>query len=412
MKGGFIKWIREHYNRIINSIAFYPAFISLAFVFLSWVMLQFDFSEEGKNLKLHWGWLRLQDADTARNIAATIAAGILSLTVFSFSMVMIVMTQAASQMSNRLLESMIGNRLQQVVLGFYIGTIVYALLLLTSIRAVDSGVHVPALSVYLLMFITIGDIFLFISFLHYVTQSVKYETIINRIRRRGLKAMESMLKTCSNFVYLPEVEFPLEVTVLQMKQTGYYQGFNLKMLMQLAQEENLQVRLLHSAGTFLLHGAPLLQVSAPKLDKEPEEKLYRCIDVFTGERIEQNYYYGFRHLTEVAVKALSPGINDPSTAVHSLHALGELLAWRINNNLPLVFADNAGVPRIFNRELSVDELVYAFLFPVWDYGKNDRYVQSAFIHLLSQLLLLDRGRQNTAMEKLLNQVKAAEAGTG
>ena len=90
-------------------------------------------------------------------------------------MVMIALNQAASQMSNRVLSSMIENRFQQIVLGFYIGTIVYALFLLSTIRDINSGVYVPALSIYLLILLTVIDIFLFIYFLDYVTQTVKYE---------------------------------------------------------------------------------------------------------------------------------------------------------------------------------------------------------------------------------------------
>ena len=80
-------------------------------------------------------------------------------------------------MSNRVLNSMIENRFQQVILGIYIGTIVYALFLLSTIRDISSGIYVPAFSIYLLILLTVIDIFLFIYFLDYVTQTVKYETV-------------------------------------------------------------------------------------------------------------------------------------------------------------------------------------------------------------------------------------------
>ncbi len=82
---------------------------------------------------------------------------------------MILLNQAASQMSNRMLDSMIGNKFQQIILGFYIGTIVYSLFLLSTIRDITSGIYVPALSIYLLLLFTVVDIFLFIYFLHYLT---------------------------------------------------------------------------------------------------------------------------------------------------------------------------------------------------------------------------------------------------
>ena len=109
-------WVRRHYRQITGSIAFLPAFIALLFALLAAVMFWFDHSDLGMHLKESLHWLRLKDASAARAITTTIAAGIITLTVFSFSMVMIVLNQAASQLTNRVLEQLIENRFQQLVL--------------------------------------------------------------------------------------------------------------------------------------------------------------------------------------------------------------------------------------------------------------------------------------------------------
>ena len=100
------------FQRIVNSIAFFPAFIALLYLVLSYIMISLDFSETGKEIKAQLEWLKLKDASTARSIISVIAAGVLSLTVFSFTMVMVILNQAASQMSNRVLDKLIGNRFQ------------------------------------------------------------------------------------------------------------------------------------------------------------------------------------------------------------------------------------------------------------------------------------------------------------
>lgn len=87
----FSKWLRIYYHKIIESIAFYPAIIAIGFLGLSWGMLVFDFSSYGKEIKSSLNWLSLKDASTARTIISTVAGAIISLTVFSFSMVMIVL---------------------------------------------------------------------------------------------------------------------------------------------------------------------------------------------------------------------------------------------------------------------------------------------------------------------------------
>ena len=251
------KWIRIYYNKMVESIAFYPALIATGFLGLSWAMLVLDFSPFGKEVKSSLSWLSLKDAGTARTIISTVAGAIISLTVFSFSMVMIVLNQAASQMSNRVLTSMIENRFQQVILGIYIGTIVYALFLLSTIRDISSGIYVPALSIYLLIVLTVIDIFLFIYFLDYVTQTVKYETVINRVRNHTFKTMESDFREV-------EQEKPtwlnLPSALINSQKSDYFQGFNQSKLLDLTEKYQVKVSFLFRQGDFVLKGTPCMQV--------------------------------------------------------------------------------------------------------------------------------------------------------
>jgi len=238
MKFNLPKHFRIYYNKITGSIAFYPALLAISFLLLTWVMLVIDFSEWGKNIKANTSWLSLKDATTARSIISTIAGAIISLTVFSFSMVMIVLNQAASQMTNRVLSSMIGNRFQQTVLGFYIGTIVYALFLLSTIRDISSGVYVPALSIYLLILLTVIDIFLFIYFLDYVTQTVKYETVITRVQKKTMRKMQEEYnqdkQQISTWKELPYVE-------IKTPKSNNFQGFNKTFLLEICAKEDLYI---------------------------------------------------------------------------------------------------------------------------------------------------------------------------
>lgn len=117
-----LQWLTQHYRRIVGSIAFLPAIIALLFLAVAVSMVYFDFSEQGRNIKNNLHWLSLKDASTARSIISAVVTGIISLAVFSFSLVMIILNQTAANMSNRILDQLIGNRFQQVVLGFYIGS--------------------------------------------------------------------------------------------------------------------------------------------------------------------------------------------------------------------------------------------------------------------------------------------------
>jgi len=404
----FSKWIRKNYNKITGSIAFYPAIIAFGFLLLSWLMLEFDYSQAGKNFKSFVSWIRLNDASTARSIVSTIVGGIISLTVFSFTMVMILLNQAASQMSNRMLSSMIGNRFQQIILGFYIGTIVYALFLLSSIRDIDSGIYVPALSIYLLLLLTVGDIFLFIYFLHYVTQSVKFETIITRVHKKTLHALNRICTDEYPQVYTtPETKGQ----IIFMLSSDYYQGFNERELMKFACEHEGTIQFLHPAGAYLLKGSPLLTFySTKQLKEEGIKKIFTPIDLYNGQPIEQNPYYGYHQLAEVAIKALSPGINDPETAVLSIHALTDLLLYRLNHYIKNVFKDENNIPRIVTVEWNFEQLFGKCYNPIWNYGKDDLYIQNSLTSMLEQLKQADTEGNHTALFNVfLNKLKAKKA---
>ncbi|MBK9421385.1 MAG: DUF2254 domain-containing protein [Flavobacteriales bacterium] len=326
-------WTRTNLYRVVDSIAFYPALMVLLYIGVAAGMIWFDLSGPGLKLKGHLGWLSLRDASAARAIISTIAGGIITLTVFSFSMVMIVLNQAASQLSNRLLDRMIGNRFQQLVLGAYIGTIVYALLLLSTIREHDTGSSVPALSTYLLILAAIVDIILFIYFLHFITQEVKYEVIIANIHSETLGSMEKDCSLPQPAVGTPLPEVPFAVAPAT---AGVYEDFDLEGLVRFCQRNDVCVEFTHLPGTFILAGAPLLTTDRP-LGHELQHELLRHVPLAPTGTVEANYTYGFRQLTEIAMKALSPGINDPGTAMLSLRAIPAV-------HLPLGTSSKAPVP--------------------------------------------------------------------
>ncbi len=401
MKQVVIKWVKVTVNKVVNSIAFLPAVIAIIFLLLSFAMVEFDFSATGKNIKSNLHWLSLKDANTARSICSAIVGGILSLAVFSFSMVMILLNQAASQMSNRILGKLIGNRFQQIVLGFYIGTIVYALFLLSTIRDINSGIYVPAISTYLLIAFTITDIFLFIYFLHYITDSVKFETIIHRIYDSTKAEMNKKCLLKGDEVFTPDASEAIKI--LSYK-SGLYQGFEKNGLISLCKKENVSVAFLQPVGTYLIKGTPILSVSfSESLPDNFEEKLHVLINIHRGQQISTGYFYGFSHLMEIAVKALSPGINDPGTAVISLHALGDLLAFRQGHFPEVHLRDEDGIIRVKVHEKSFGEMFADTILPIWDYGKKDRLIQKEMFNILTQLKL---NSTEPLIDRLLSCVNA------
>ena len=395
-----LQWISSRWRQTVHSIAFLPGVIAFLFLLLSVLMVFFDESVAGKAIKANWHMLRLRDASTARTIISAISAGIISLTVFSFSMVMIVLNQAASQMSNRVLDKLIGNRFQQLILGFYIGTIVYSLFLLSTIRDVDQGIYVPSLSTYLLIVMTVLDIFLFIYFLHYITQSVKYEIIIDRIHDH---TKQSLKQTCRLDIEADEIKGEAGYT-LAAPESGILTGFDREGLLKLMEKTDLRLSFLFPLGTFLLQGTPFLSFSSDNGEEimKWKDKIFLHITIAREESVDDDYNYGLRQLMEVAIKALSPGVNDPGTAVASLRALINLLAYRLKHYPSNVIRDEKGTIRIITKELRFDQLFDEVIQPIWDYGKNDRLLRNEMRVMLAQLL---RIRHHPAISRQLARVQ-------
>jgi uncharacterized membrane protein len=395
------KWIKEKSQQFFNSIALIPAVVVFIFLLFSAAMIYLDYSDTGKELKANIGWIRLKDSSTARTIVSVIAAGLISITVFSFSMVMVVLNQAASQLSNRVIDRLIGNRLQQFILGFYIGTIIYSLLLLSSIRDIESGIFVPALSTYMLIFLSVVAIFLFVFFLHFITQSIKYAVIIQRIFTETQTSLEHSCRLSDEPVMVP-IKVGLPVPAYK---SGIFESFNSKQLVSLLKEQNCTVSFRFSPGQFVLKGIPLCFISHQqgKIPDELIENINEHIYIVEEESIQRNFYFGFRQLAEVAIKALSPGINDPGTAIESIRALVKLLAYRLHHFPDNTICGTDCVVRIITTEKSFEQIVDNTLLPVWDYGYKDRFVQNELKGLLLQLQSL---QDNYVIKKFLIKVQA------
>ncbi|HQV53230.1 MAG: DUF2254 domain-containing protein [Flavobacteriales bacterium] len=373
--------LRSGYRTVTGSIAFYPVVLALLFAVLSVGLIWFDLSGPGVQLKGKMGWMSLKDAEAARSIISTIASGIITLTVFSFSMVMIVLNQAASQLSNRVLDQLIGNRFQQVILGIYIGTILFALILLTTIRQGDTGNSVPALSTYTLILIAVLDIFLFIYFLHYITRSVKYEVIIQRIHAETRNAMAIQLTgdVPRTPVAHAQLQFAINATG-----SGTFTHVDAQSLLEICVEHSIAVEIIELPGSFIVAGAQLLLVDQPVPERVKQE-LLNAITLSSIENVDDNYAFGFRQLTEVAMKALSPGINDPGTALLALRSLFDLFAYRLLHYSKSSWYDDDGTFRVTLREWSFDLLFNATVLAIWDYGRTDRSIQYELAGLLPQL---------------------------
>nr|WP_266205107.1 DUF2254 family protein [Pontibacter kalidii] len=255
---------------LTSSIAFLPSIISVGFFMLAIGMLYFETLPISTALEERLPFELVRDEENARLILSTVAAGIISLTVFSFSMVMIVLSQATSNLSPRVIPGLTTVRSHQVVLGFYIGTIIYVLLLLLSYKTDKESAHTPAIAVLLGLAFGIICLVLFVYFIHSISQAIQLDNIVNSVFQKAAQALEVEKQVVSN-THAPDKSSNNDFKYTLYNNTnGYLRQVDLEGLRQLARQHQLQVKILVEVGTFTVEGTPLMQLTSDPRTPELE----------------------------------------------------------------------------------------------------------------------------------------------
>lgn len=372
------------YQRTLHSLAFYPSLIALGFLVLCLLSISLEYQPWLMALKARVEVGLVRDAENARLILGTVVAGIISLMVFSFSMVMVVLNNASSALSPRLIPGLVSSKSHQKTLGVYVGTILYAWLLTTTIEQ-GSADRVPSLGVLIALVLGIGCLGLFVYFIRSISQSIQVEHILTSIfhtTEHKLEAHADKHANCSTPLSWPtDQAWPVTCS----ERNGYFKELNTTLLNQLLCKHQLHMTLQVHRGFFVVAGHPLF-----KLDREVEEsvreELLDCFDFFIEEYVGSNYFFGCKQISEIAVKALSPGINDPGTAIKAIDLLSVLMVKRMAlpdwDMAPL--RDQA--PRLFYCELPFTELLLLVYGPIRNYAAGDVLVLGTLLQAFKNLL--------------------------
>lgn len=371
------------YRAILSSIAFYPTVITIGFFLLAIIALTLENKGLTSYLLDNIPFLVINNADTARTILSTFIGGLLSLMVFSFSMVMVILNQASSNYSPRLLPELISNKRHQIVLGFYLGTIVYCILILISILPDGDAYTLPGAAVLLGIILGITCLGMFVYFIHSISQEIQINFILKRIFTRTKKRLEELDEgeKANKDLTLPDTNNWQEIFGTQ---NGYFQGVAKTTIIELAKELDTIFEILPIKGLFILKSAPIIK-SKKDLNKEDCKKLISCLQ-YSGNPIgNENYVFGIKQITEIAVKAMSPGINDPGTAINAIDYLTELLAIRMRFDDRELYKGDSDELRLVQTTVDFDELLYNILASLRQYCKHDVIIIQKILLMLKYL---------------------------
>ncbi|UIP06658.1 DUF2254 domain-containing protein [Erythrobacter sp. SDW2] len=324
--------IRFLWARLNANYWFYPALFSVLAALLAFAMIWLDRSGWAEALNRE-GWIipaRPQGATNMLNVMAGSMIGVAS-TVFSITLVAV--TYASGTYGPRLLTNFMEDRGNQLSLATFIASFVYALIVLRSVRAEDETAaagaaadalpgFVPQLSLlvaYALMALCVAVL---VYFLNHVPSSIRINTVLKEIAGRLLRIIRETYPVEESIVDARPQESgePLCATG-----TGYVQLIDLEGLTALAREHDCTVSLKVRTGDFIHRDLPLLEVTGD-LPEACEQDLRDCFTLGPSRTPEQDPQFLIDELVEIGLRALSPGINDPFTAITALHWLGAATA--------------------------------------------------------------------------------------
>lgn len=363
-----------------SSIAFYPSIISLAMLLLAFLLLYLDAKGVSYSLLEHIQFIITANPETARTLLGTLASGMLSLMVFSFSMVMVVLTMASNNYTPRVLPELINTRSHQVILGIYLGTIGYLLIVLINVGSASYDFEVPNLSVLFSIVLVFICFIAFVFFIHSISQNIQIANILAKLYNETRKSIRIAAKQ----MYVQELPGCSGWQHINSLHGAFFQGMQEEDLLEIAKEAGFQVIIIPEIGQFVVQGAPLLKISKP-VKSEVQYKLQQLANFYHQEHIDKSYLFGIKHITEVAVKALSPGINDPGTAINAIDYLRQLLCDLLQLGNYKVVKDSEGYGRIFFNQPTFQKVFYLCFASIRIYASSDVAVQLKLLELLKEL---------------------------
>ncbi|HET8735480.1 MAG TPA: DUF2254 family protein [Pricia sp.] len=306
-------------QRIYNSISFLTLCITFGFGLLAFVLMIIS-----PGFLDGYPKLAITDPESIKFILSFTIGGVFTLTVFSYTMVMDVLNRSIGNYSPRLVPLILRDKYHQVILGVTSGTIIYSLIMAIFISSKGFS-EFPALAAPLAILMGICSILLFIYFIHSVSQTIQVNYVLGK-SFHNTRVQISQLKSLPFTKIRMDRDTTHWKTTITMERCGYLNKIRLKKLVSISGKERVEFKLLKKMGSFVMENEPVLAVSKVP-GKSLTRKIKRCISIDRAEAIEV-VEVGFKHLVEVAVKASSPAINDPGTALTAIDYLTQLFVLR------------------------------------------------------------------------------------
>jgi uncharacterized membrane protein len=314
-------------------------------------------------------WVISGTADAARQILTAIAAAVITVVGVVFSIILVTLTLASTQFGPRMLRNFIRDRGTQLTLGTFVATFVYAVLVLVSIGPGPRGDFVPHTGVTVTLALMVADLAVLIYFINHTATSIQLPKVIASIAQDLTEAIETQggreargrwAVARENGPSSAELLARMEEGggVVRAADSGYLQFIRLRSLVRFAEKADAVICLDHRPGHFIVQGHPIGTVWPPEAAVRVNKELGRAHITGPHRTLTQDVSFGIDQLVEIAIRALSPAVNDTFTAITCIDWLGDNLCKIVNQWHPVrVHRDDQGYIRVIAAQPSYERLV-------------------------------------------------------
>ena len=381
------------WGRVVRALWFWPAVSILGAIVAGVLLVEVRPSDAG-------GLARFGGTpEGARAILSTVAGSIITVTGLTFSLTVVALQVASSQFTPRLLSTFLADRGNQAVLSVFLGTFAYTLTVQRSVRSptADNPGFVPDLAVGVGLLLTLASVGMLVYFFHHITQQLRLETVLDELRHDTVAAVRrTRPETATSAAVdaeLPEV--PAGRIVLRARRSGYLQAVRLTTLAKAAERHGVAVRLAPTVGVHVTAGTTLGWAWAvdddARLDDDDEvlalvHAVHGAIHLGADRSLDEDVAFGIRQLVDIAARALSTGVNDPTSAVAAIDTMAVICSELARSCVqPAVHHDDAGRVRAALSPSTFAELLALACDQPRRYGRNEPAVLAALLRMLTDV---------------------------
>lgn len=346
-----------------SSFWFLPAMMVLNAVLLAIVLITIDATVDLHVVK-RWPLLFGVGANGARGLLTAVASSMITVAGVVFSITLVALSLTSSQYTSRVIRNFMRDSINQVVLGAFVGIFAYCLVVLRTIRGGDEQMFVPSLAVSVGLILAFIGIAFLIYFIHHISKSIQASSIIARVAQETIDAVDQL--------------FPQELGAdgdedgdelwasldsqpwasVHARKNGYIESVDLNALLNVARKYGTILRMERGLGEFVVEGMPLVSVANPDaLDDEMTAQVNGVYVISHQRTVEYDVAFGIRQIVDIAMKALSPGINDTTTAVMCVDYLAAILVRLAARRIVTTHHLEQGVLRVIARGPSFESLL-------------------------------------------------------